>query len=669
MGEDRLAWVQLFTDAGTYTSIRVDVPDNFVVKAGTSIDDMGLIAVLRSNNTDCWLPLDSAYCTGFDPNATGSQTVQVHVLGVTCSFTLTMEGGHVHTWIDATCSAPKTCSECGKAEGAPLNHTWLAATCQSPMTCVTCGVTEGEPSGHSWLAATCQSPMTCVTCGATEGEPGSHIWDNGVITAEPSADTDGECVYTCITCGETRSESIPSTMYPFVPVNQLDTIGPDYKLFYDIPEGGAAVLIFFSHSCGNSQMLMSRLDNSDWAKNPYLNLVAVNTNSGSEDVLDEFINTYAPNTANDIEYYYTNSSDILFDYYHLFADDNSVTWPLVLVVTDSEQGPVIRYGATALTNPALLNNVLTYVSSGFAGWDGQLHTHTWQDATCDTPKTCTTCGETDGEALGHDWAGASCESPRTCTICSKTDGEALGHNWTEATCDAPRTCATCGKIESEPAGHSWIDASCNAPKTCSVCGKTEGSALEHHWVEASCAAPKTCILCDKTEGEALAHNWVDATCDTPKTCSVCSKTEGSALEHGWVDATCNAPRTCFICGKPDGEALGHDWLDATCSAPKSCNRCHKTEGDILPHDWKDGACAMCGLTQNTTAVAGDADGDGVVSYMDAMLALQCAVGLGNLSAEAQLACDVDLDGMVTYMDAMLILQCAVGLIPALPVTK
>ena len=27
------------------------------------------------------------------------------------------------------------------------------------------------------------------------------------------------------------------------------------------------------------------------------------------------------------------------------------------------------------------------------------HTHVWNDATCDTPKTCI-CGETDGESLG-----------------------------------------------------------------------------------------------------------------------------------------------------------------------------------------------------------------------------------------------------------------------------
>ncbi len=31
-------------------------------------------------------------------------------------------GGHEHTWADATCEAPKTCTECGETEGNPIEH-------------------------------------------------------------------------------------------------------------------------------------------------------------------------------------------------------------------------------------------------------------------------------------------------------------------------------------------------------------------------------------------------------------------------------------------------------------------------------------------------------------------------------------------------------------------
>ncbi len=78
------------------------------------------------------------------------------------------------------------------------------------------------------------------------------------------------------------------------------------------------------------------------------------------------------------------------------------------------------------------------------------HTHQWQAASCEAPKTCTNCGETEGEALGHSWETASCEKPETCSVCGKTQGEALGH---EMECvsftkeDYIQVCTVCEKEE------------------------------------------------------------------------------------------------------------------------------------------------------------------------------------------------------------------------------
>lgn len=41
--------------------------------------------------------------------------------------------------------------------------------------------------------------------------------------------------------------------------------------------------------------------------------------------------------------------------------------------------------------------------------------HTWTDAICDAPKTCSVCGVTEGWAIGHDWKDG------TCTVCDKED--------------------------------------------------------------------------------------------------------------------------------------------------------------------------------------------------------------------------------------------------------
>ncbi len=156
------------------------------------------------------------------------------------------------------------------------------------------------------------------------------------------------------------------------------------------------------------------------------------------------------------------------------------------------------------------------------------------------------------------------------------------HTWTDATCTVPKTCSECGETEGEPLGHSWADATCTEPKTCSVCGETEGEALGHSWADATCTEPKTCSVCGKTEGEALGHSWADATCTEPKTCSVCGKTEGEALGHKAEPATCTEPSVCSVCGETVAEASGHDWREASHSIPKTCKNCGLTEGDPLP---------------------------------------------------------------------------------------
>ena len=61
-------------------------------------------------------------------------------------------------------------------------------------------------------------------------------------------------------------------------------------------------------------------------------------------------------------------------------------------------------------------------------------------------------------------------------------------------------------------------------------------------------------------------------------------------------------------------------------------------------------------------IRGDADGNGEVNYMDAMLVLRHSVGLEELSDAVVALCDVDNSGSLSYMDAMLILRYSVGLI-------
>lgn len=47
--------------------------------------------------------------------------------------------GHKHVWQEASCTAPKTCAECGETEGDPLGHSPTEATYWAPSLCAVCG--------------------------------------------------------------------------------------------------------------------------------------------------------------------------------------------------------------------------------------------------------------------------------------------------------------------------------------------------------------------------------------------------------------------------------------------------------------------------------------------------------------------------------------------------
>lgn len=84
------------------------------------------------------------------------------------------------------------------------------------------GNTSGEDTHtHSYMesvttAATCTTAgvktFTCE-CGDTytESIPATgHSWNDGIVTVEPTEDTEGVRTYTCTVCGETRTENIPT---------------------------------------------------------------------------------------------------------------------------------------------------------------------------------------------------------------------------------------------------------------------------------------------------------------------------------------------------------------------------------------------------------------------------------------------------------------------------
>ncbi len=60
--------------------------------------------------------------------------------------------------------------------------------------------------------------------------------------------------------------------------------------------------------------------------------------------------------------------------------------------------------------------------------------HTYTEATCDSARECTICGETSGAALGHSFSNATCTAAKKCQRCGTTQGNALGHQYSNGYC-------------------------------------------------------------------------------------------------------------------------------------------------------------------------------------------------------------------------------------------
>ncbi len=264
--------------------------------------------------------------------------------------------------------------------------------------CDDCGeiVTKGNTlaaTGHTEVTDPAKY-ATCTSTGLTEGKHCSvcnavlvaqetipmkdHSWNSGTVTEEPTLDQEGQKTYTCQTCGKTKTEAIPALRGSFLKIDRQDTIlskkyavknpktDTQQSFSYTTPENGVTMLVFFSNQCGNSRSLMQQLDGCKWMSNPYLNVVAVESVASSAPPVMDFISTQTPNTAPLIDYFYAGDAKLAFSYYRLFSDKSSLTWPVVLLITDDG---FVRYGTDAATSITDIYNILGCISPAFAAYE------------------------------------------------------------------------------------------------------------------------------------------------------------------------------------------------------------------------------------------------------------------------------------------------------------
>lgn len=122
--------------------------------------------------------------------------------------------------------------------------------------------------------------------------------------------------------------------------------------------------------------------------------------------------------------------------------------------------------------------------------------HSYANATCTMPQTCTKCGNTTGSAKGHSWQGATCTNPETCSVCNQTQGDALGHNM------GLTKCSRCDFTDYSPIAKSYSKVTAYDSKT--------GEDLEVTNVSVSSAGVLSFTFNGKTHSIALKERVYDS---------------------------------------------------------------------------------------------------------------------------------------------------------------
>ena len=325
-----------------------------------------------------------------------------------------------------------------------INGVETAPTCgaagYTTYTC-SCGCTytvPGEPAtgAHTWTDATCTAPKTCTVCGATEGEANGHTWDDGVYT-DPTTEADGYTTYTCTVCGVTNVETDEGSQLPPPFTSDKLTGVTGTASSEEDDDGGEAKPASYAFDGNVNTFWASEPNSAGIDGNEYL--IA---NLNGKYLINQVVYTSRPvadavGTLKNYTIWVSTDGET----WTPVATGTEVANPGRTTITFEEPVEATHVKLTATESIHWSSSATNTVISAaeFEVYKAVCSEHTpGAEATCTTAQTCTVCGAELAPAKGHSYeasvtAPTCTESGYTTYTCACGDSytadetEALGH--------------------------------------------------------------------------------------------------------------------------------------------------------------------------------------------------------------------------------------------------
>jgi len=269
---------------------------------------------------------------------------------------------------------------------------------------------KGTACNHSWIDATCTEPKQCRYCGETEGEALGHDTNAFVKTVAPTCVDKGYDIYTCSRCRKASNyiNYVVALGHSYDENNVCDVCGYVKCLvgLDDIESltashtgGGAANLekLFDGEKTTTGMYSDGNVEYFPEVVGDYITVVLK-----TETKLDEIIVWTCGN--------WTTATLKLFDKNGNLLSTHEIIYNGSF--NGGEQSTPVQVALDESTAVKTITLTSTYIKwgSGCTQKTSEIELlispneaciHQWQDATCESPKTCITCGLTEGEALDH----------------------------------------------------------------------------------------------------------------------------------------------------------------------------------------------------------------------------------------------------------------------------